>query len=158
MTPVPCPGVYRYATPRQPGEGLRIGVTRHPPRGVRREDWQRRGYFDLWLPLLAPSAALLKQYREEKVTWAVFARRYRAEMKQPACRHSIALLAAFSHTTAFSIGCYCADETRCHRSLLLPLVLAGRDAFAQEAQAPTASFASPPCYLGELEDLTASDQ
>lgn len=142
---------YRYATPRQAGEGLRIGVTRYPPRGVRREDWQRRGYFDLRLPLLAPSAALLKGYRAGRTPWAVFARRYRAEMKQPACQQMIAVLAAFSETTPFSIGCYCADETRCHRSLLLPLILAARadsPATAEEA----ATFASPPCYLAEMGD------
>lgn len=149
MTTSPQPGAYRYATPRVAGEGLRIGVTRHPPRGIRREDWQKKGYYDLWLPLLAPSADLLKSYLEEQVTWAVFARRYHTEMKQPACRQMIATLAAFSYTTPFSLGCFCEDETRCHRSLLLPLVLESRKAFHKPRQA-AASFASPPCYLEEL--------
>ena len=145
----PPPGLYRYATQRMPGEGLRIGVTRHLPRGVRREDWPRRGYFDVWLPLIAPSAELLKEYRDGQVTWTVFARRYRAEMKQPACRQAIDLLAAFSHATPISLGCYCEDETRCHRTLLLPLVLKSRSFFLMPAEPLPPS--SPPCYLAELD-------
>ncbi len=149
MSPLPPPGIYRYASPRHPGEGLRIGVARHAPRGIRREDRQRQGYFDLWLPMLGPSPALLKKYREGTVTWAVFARCYRKEMRQPACQQVIELLASFSHLAPFSLGCYCGDEARCHRSLLLPLVLKAR---ALCAKAPEArSYASPPCYLGELE-------
>lgn len=151
MSTAPPPGMYRYASPRQPVEGLRIGVTRHAPRGIRREDRQRLGYFDLWLPMLGPSPALLKEYREEKLTWAVFARRYRKEMRQPQCQQVIQLLAAFSHTTPFSLGCYCEDETHCHRSLLLPLVLEERKADSPTSSAP--AFASPPCYLAELADL-----
>lgn len=150
MTSVPPPGIYRYATPRQAGEGLRIGVTRHAPRGVRREDRRQLGYFDLWLPMLGPSAALLKEYREEKLTWAAFARRYRGEMRQPACQQVIQLLAAFSRSTPFSLGCYCADESHCHRSLLLPLVLEARAANAEHPE--TRPFASPPCYLAALDD------
>lgn len=150
MSAVSPPGIYRYATPRQAGEGLRIGVTRHAPRGIRREDRQSLGYFDLWLPMLGPSPVLLKEYREEKLTWAAFARRYRKEMRQPACRQAIELLAAFSHTTSFSLGCYCQDESHCHRSLLLPLVLEAR---ASSSKVPVVrSFASPPCYLAELGD------
>ena len=149
MKASPPPGLYRYATPRMPGEGLRIGVTRHVPRGVRKEDWQRCGYFDLWLPLLAPSAELLKAYLDGHLTWSVFARRYRAEMKQPACRQAIDLLAAFSHTTPINLGCYCEEETRCHRSLLLPLVLKSR--FSLSLPAGPAQLTSPPCYLAEFE-------
>lgn len=141
------PGHYRYGTPRQPHEGWRIGVTRHPPRGLRKSEWRRRGFFDLWLPQLAPSAALLKAYLDEEVSWAVFTRLYRAEMKQPDCLRLIDLLGALSHTSPFSIGCFCQDESRCHRSLLLPLILKSRASIpAVEA---TVSFASPPCYLAE---------
>lgn len=149
MTAGPQPRTYRYATPRERGEGLRIGVTRHLPRGVRREDWQKRGYFDLWMPLLSPSAELLKTYRDDKLTWAAFARRYRTELKQPACRQMIDVLAIFSHTTPFSIGCFCEDEAHCHRSLLLPLILKRRAELAKTDAAP--KFASPPCYLAEFE-------
>lgn len=154
MTAGPLPRIYRYATPREAGEGLRIGVTRHPPRGIKREDWQKRGYYDLWLPLLAPSPDLLKSYLDEQVTWAVFARRYRTEMKQPECRQMIAALAAFSHATPFSLGCFCEDESRCHRSLLLPLVLESRKSFHPPRKA--AAFASSPCYLAELGILEDS--
>lgn len=151
MSTAPPPGIYRYASPRGPGEGLRIGVTRHAPRGIRREDRQRLGYFDLWLPMLGPTSGLLKEYREEKLTWVAFARRYRQEMRQPECLQVIQLLAAFSHGAAFSLGCYCQDETRCHRSLLLPLVLEAR---ASSSETPEVrSFASPPCYLGELGNV-----
>ncbi|MGV3660025.1 MAG: DUF488 domain-containing protein [Prosthecobacter sp.] len=150
MTSAPPPSIYRYATPRQAGEGLRIGVTRHVPRGVRREDRQRLGYFDLWLPMLGPSPALLKEYRGGGLIWAAFARRYRKEMRQPACQQVIELLATFSHTTPFVLGCYCGDETRCHRSLLLPLVLEARQASPETPE--RRSFASPPCYLAELAD------
>lgn len=150
MSAVSPPGIYRYATPRRVGEGLRIGVARHVPRGVRREDRRRLGYFDLWLPMLGPSPALLKKYREGKVTWAVFARHYQGEMRQPDCRQVIELLAAFSRTTRFVLGCYCEDESLCHRSLLLPLVLEARKAGV--AVSETKAFASPPCYLAELAD------
>lgn len=150
MSVIPPPELYRYATPRQPGEGLRIGVTRHAPRGVRREDRQRLGYFDLWLPMLGPSPALLKDYREGVLIWAAFARRYRREMRQPECQQVIRLLAAFSRVTPLSLGCYCEDEDHCHRSLLLPLVLEARHSGSAPSQA--GSFASPPCYLGELAD------
>lgn len=149
MKTCPPPGTYRYATDRVEGEGLRIGVTRHVPRGVSKGDWKKRGYFDLWLPLLSPSAELLKTYRDEKITWAVFARRYRTEMKRPECRQVIDLLATFSLSTPFGIGCFCVDESHCHRSLLLPLILASRKSLTP-SQMSTPAYASPPCYLAEL--------
>lgn len=150
MSSAPPPSTYRYAAPRRQGEGLRIGVARHVPRGVRREDRQRLGYFDFWLPMLGPSPALLKKYRAGQITWAAFARHYRKEMRQPACQQVIELLAAFSCSTSFSLGCYCEDGTRCHRSLLLPLVLEARASCSEPSE--TGSFASPPCYLAELAD------
>lgn len=122
------PGIYRYGSTRTKGEGWRIGVSRHVPRGVRREDWAKRGYFDLWLPLLSPSADLVKEYIGGKITWNVFSRRYRSEMKEPECRHVIDLLAAMSREVTFCLGCFCEDECRCHRSVLQQLVAKRRAA------------------------------
>jgi uncharacterized protein YeaO (DUF488 family) len=123
--------VVRLGTPRAPDEGLRLGTVRRPPRGVRKEDFARRDFFDVWLPELAPSADVVSSALAEPWTakrWAAFARRYRSEMKQPAAQHLIALLAALSPATNLSVGCYCADETHCHRSLLRELlVTAGAD-------------------------------
>jgi uncharacterized protein YeaO (DUF488 family) len=117
--------IVRLGTPRDPGEGLRIGTVRRPPRGVRKEDYATRDYFDLWLPELAPSASLVSWALSQPLTpqrWTVYARRYRREMLQPAARRLIALLAALSSQTTFSVGCYCEHESRCHRSLLKGLL------------------------------------
>ena len=118
--------VVRLGTPRETGEGLRIGTVRRPPRGVRKEDYAARDYFDLWLPELAPSAPLVSWALSEPFTpkrWADYERRYRREMREPAAQRLIALLAALSLQTDFSVGCYCADETRCHRTLLKGLLV-----------------------------------
>jgi uncharacterized protein YeaO (DUF488 family) len=118
--------IVRLGTPRVPDEGLRIGTVRRPPRGVRKADYAARDYFDVWLPELAPSAPLVSLALSEPFTpqrWAVYRRRYRREMNQPAAKRLIALLAALSSQTNFSVGCYCADETRCHRSLLRGLLI-----------------------------------
>jgi len=118
--------IVRLGTPRQAREDLRIGTVRHPPRGVPKADYARRDYFDVWLPELAPSASLVSWAFSEPFTpkrWAVFARRYRREMLQPGPRRLIALLAALSSRTNFSVGCYCEDETHCHRSLLKVLLI-----------------------------------
>ena len=120
------PGLYRYGSQRLAGEGLRIGVARHLPRGVRREDWQKGNYFDLRLPLLAPTARVLKDYLGGKIVWKVFARRYLTEMKSADSRHVIDMLAGFSTLTAFSLGCFCEDETHCHHSLLQKLIADAR--------------------------------
>jgi len=117
--------IVRLGTPRLPGEGLRIGTVRRPPRGVRKEDYASRDYFDVWLPELAPSAPVVSSALSEPFTparWKAFARRYRAEIKQPAVQRTLALLAALSKTANFSVGCYCEDESRCHRSLLRELL------------------------------------
>jgi uncharacterized protein YeaO (DUF488 family) len=111
----------RLGSARQRGEGIRLGTVRHPPRGVRKADYARGDHFDLWLPELAPSAALLSWIKAKPITparWAVFARRYRREMAQPPASRIIALLASLSPDASFSIGCYCADPSRCHRSVL----------------------------------------
>ena len=116
--------IVRLGTPRSRGEGPRLGTVRRPPRGVRRTELASRDFYDAWLPELAPSEALVKAAlgaRDERA-WKSFVRRYRAEMKRPAAAHLLATLAALSHGAAFSVGCYCADETRCHRSVLAALL------------------------------------
>ena len=117
--------VVRLGSPRAAGEGLRLGTVRRPPRGVRKEDYARRDYFDLWIPELSPSAALVKSALSTPFTparWARFARKYRQEMRAPAAQRLLLLLAALSSTTNLSVGCYCADESRCHRSVLRELL------------------------------------
>jgi uncharacterized protein YeaO (DUF488 family) len=116
----------RLGTPREKEEGLRIGTVRRPPRGVRKADYARRDFFDVWLPELAPSAPLVSWALSEPFTsarWATYARKYRAEMRQPTVQRLLALLANLSLQTNFSVGCYCEDETRCHRSLLKELLI-----------------------------------
>ena len=118
--------IVRLKTPRGPDEGLRIGTVRRPPRGVLKADYAARDYFDVWLPELAPSPPLVSWALSEPFTpqrWAVYQRRYRREMQQPAAQRLIALLAALSSQTNFSVGCYCEDETHCHRSLLKGLLI-----------------------------------
>ena len=118
--------IVRLKTPRGPDEGLRIGTVRRPPRGVLKADYAARDYFDVWLPELAPSAPLVSWALSEPFTpqrWSVYQRRYRREMQQPAAQRLIALLAALSSQTNFSVGCYCEDETHCHRSLLKRLLI-----------------------------------
>jgi uncharacterized protein YeaO (DUF488 family) len=117
--------IVRLGTPRHEGEGVRLGTVRRPPRGVKKEDFGQRDYFDVWVPELAPSAPLVSLAVGEPFTarrWATFARRYRAEMRKPAAQRLIALLAALSAGQDFSVGCYCEDESRCHRSVLRDLL------------------------------------
>ena len=117
--------VVRLGTPRGRNEGLRLGTVRRPPRGVRKEDFAKLDYFDLWLPDLAPSAPLVSYALSEPFTparWKKYSARYRREMREPAAARLIALLSALSHQTDFAVGCYCADEMRCHRSLLRELL------------------------------------
>jgi uncharacterized protein YeaO (DUF488 family) len=118
--------VVRLGAPRAPDEGPRLGTVRRPPRGVKKEDYGRRDYFDLWLPELAPSAGLVSYAYAHEFTprrWAAYARRYRSEMRAPPGQRLIALLAVLSRQANFSVGCYCEDETRCHRSLLRELLV-----------------------------------
>ena len=117
--------VVRLGTPRAKSEGPRLGTVRRPPRGVKKAEYARRDYYDVWLPDLAPSAGLVSWATSEPWSdrrWAQFARRYRAEMRAPAAVRLIALLAALSRTADFSVGCYCEDQSRCHRSLLRELL------------------------------------
>ncbi len=117
--------VVRLGSPRAADEGLRLGTVRRPPRGVRKEDYARRDYFDVWLPDVAPSAELVSWALSEPFTprrWATYARRYRREMREPTAQRLISLLAALSPQTNFAVGCYCEDESICHRSLLRDLL------------------------------------
>ena len=118
--------VVRLGTPRLPNEGLRIGTVRRPPRGVHKEDYARRDYFDVWLPELAASAPLVSWALSQPFTpkrWATYERRYKSEMSNPAARRLIGLLAALSTRMNLSVGCYCEDESHCHRSLLKELLI-----------------------------------
>jgi uncharacterized protein YeaO (DUF488 family) len=112
--------IVRLGTPRRPGEGLRFGTVRRPPRGVRKDQYAAEDWFDVWLPALSPSAALIKGTAADRdgAGWRRFERRFRAELKKPDPSHLLDALAALSHATNFSVGCYCEDEQRCHRSVL----------------------------------------
>jgi len=114
----------RLGSPRTRGEGLRVGTVRRPPRGVSKKEYASRDFYDVWLPELAPSEALVKQARaaSDQGAWRSFTRRYRSEMKRPEAARLLELLAALSRQTDFSVGCYCADEARCHRSVLKELL------------------------------------
>jgi uncharacterized protein YeaO (DUF488 family) len=121
--------IVRLGTPRQAGEGLRIGTVRRPPRGVKKSDYARENWYDVWYPVLAPSAEAMQRglHAETDAEWRAFARAYRAEMGAPDASRTLDLLAALSHQTNFAVGCYCANEARCHRSILREL-LVGRGA------------------------------
>lgn len=117
--------IVKLGGPRLPEEGLRIGTVRRPPRGVRKEDFSRLGYYDVWLPELSPSAELVKeaQAAEDERAWKQFTRKFRAEMNEAGPSHTLDLLAAMSHSSSLSVGCYCEDEQRCHRSVLRDLLV-----------------------------------
>ncbi len=116
--------IVRLGSPRGKGEGLRLGTVRRPPRGVPKAEFASRDYYDVWLPELAPSESLVKQAlaATDQRAWAAFVRRYRTEMRAPAASRLLDLLAAFSRHSDFSVGCYCEDESRCHRSVLRELL------------------------------------
>jgi uncharacterized protein YeaO (DUF488 family) len=117
--------VVRLGSARAAGEGPRLGTVRRPPRGVPKSEHASRDFYDVWVPDLAPSEPLVKQAlgASDPRAWGAFRGRYRAEMKRPAASRLLALCAALSHGTSFSVGCYCEDETRCHRSVLRELLL-----------------------------------
>lgn len=112
--------IVRLGTPRNPGEGIRIGTVRRPPRGVPKSQFSEQNWYDVWFPNLAPSPETMKsgQNAQTPEQWRAFAKKYRAEMARPDAKHDLELLAAFSRTTRFSVGCYCEDENHCHRSIL----------------------------------------
>jgi uncharacterized protein YeaO (DUF488 family) len=117
--------VVRLGSARSKGEGTRIGTVRRPPRGVPKAEFASKDWYDVWFPNLAPSVETMKLGQEaaSSAQWAAFTRKYRAEMEAPENRHAIELLAALSLQTDFSVGCYCEDESRCHRSILRALLL-----------------------------------
>jgi uncharacterized protein YeaO (DUF488 family) len=117
--------IVRLGSSRLRGEGLRLGTVRRPPRGVAKPQFAALDYYDAWLPELAPSEALVKVALAAGTdrAWQSFVRRYRAEMKHPSPARLLDLLAGLSHHSAFSVGCYCEDESRCHRSVLRALLL-----------------------------------
>jgi uncharacterized protein YeaO (DUF488 family)/predicted nucleic acid-binding protein len=127
LSPTSYLGTFRIGSPRRPGEGLRVGTVRFLPRGVKKEDYARLDYFDVWFPLLSPSSELLKwlksrEWSSEQVRWSKFRERYVAEMKKTDARQAIKLLAELARATPLSIGCYCENESACHRSILRDLI------------------------------------
>ena len=117
--------IVRLGSDREEGEGLRIGAVRRPPRGMRKEDYSLKNIYDVWFPNLSPSEPLLKEARaaSDERSWKAFKRRFLAELKRPDASKDLDLLAALSHQTNMSIGCYCEDESRCHRSILRELLV-----------------------------------
>jgi uncharacterized protein YeaO (DUF488 family) len=118
--------VVRLGTDRLPSEGLRIGTVRRPPRGVPKTRFASDDWYDVWFPVLAPSVATMTLGQDAKTpaAWAAFVKKYKAEMAEPAADHSLNLLAMLSHRTNLSVGCYCEDESHCHRSVLRELLRA----------------------------------
>lgn len=116
--------VVRLGSPRTPGEGLRLGTVRRPPRGVPKAEHASRDFYDAWLPELSPSENLVQEglRASDDRAWHGFVKRYRAEMKRPEANRLLVLLASLSRQTSLSVGCYCADEARCHRSVLKELL------------------------------------
>ena len=115
--------IVRLGTPRAPGEGTRIGTVRRPPRGVPKAEFASRDYYDVWYPLLAPTPELVKEALQAQAgasdkEWVAFVKHFRKELAQPEASRTLDLLAALSHHSAMSLGCYCEDEARCHRSVL----------------------------------------
>ncbi|MES2936539.1 MAG: DUF488 family protein [Pseudomonadota bacterium] len=118
--------IVQLGSPRAPEEGLRLGTVRRPPRGVPKSEFAARDFYDVWMPDLSPSAGLVAQAlaAEDEKDWQRFRRKFEAEMKQPQAARVLDLLAALSHRTALSLGCYCEKESRCHRSVLRELLAA----------------------------------
>jgi uncharacterized protein YeaO (DUF488 family) len=116
--------VVQLGSPRKKNEGLRVGTVRRPPRGVPKSEFARKDFYDVWLPNLSPSPELMKEGKsaQDDRSWALFRKKYRAEMNRPEAIRVLELLAALSHQTQMSVGCYCEDETRCHRSILRELL------------------------------------
>jgi uncharacterized protein YeaO (DUF488 family) len=117
--------IVRLGSPREPDEGIRIGTVRRPPRGVRKQDYASKDFFDVWFPNLSPSPELIKDAKpsDDERSWSAFKKRFRAEMSRPDTRKELDLLAVLSHHTNMSLGCYCENEKRCHRSVLRELLL-----------------------------------
>jgi uncharacterized protein YeaO (DUF488 family) len=119
--------VVRLGTDRAPGEGVRLGTVRRPPRGVKKEDYARLDFFDVWYPELAPSAKLVKWFYDQpemnEAKWRRYVAAYRREMAEPAASRTLDVLARLSHQADFAVGCYCENFSRCHRSILKELLI-----------------------------------
>jgi uncharacterized protein YeaO (DUF488 family) len=117
--------IIRLGTPRKAGEGLRLGTVRRPPRGIPKSDFARLDYYDVWFPNLSPSTELVKEAlgAADQQAWAAFSRKFRREMSEPDRSRELDVLAALSHQTNLSLGCYCEDERHCHRSVLRELLV-----------------------------------
>ncbi|HQG30768.1 MAG TPA: DUF488 family protein [Deltaproteobacteria bacterium] len=117
--------IVRLGTARTKGEGLRIGTVRRPPRGVKKSEYASGNWYDVWFPNLAPSPETMELGRKARTDreWNAFVKKYRAEMASPENSRTLDLLAALSHGSNFSVGCYCPDENRCHRSILRDLLV-----------------------------------
>jgi uncharacterized protein YeaO (DUF488 family) len=117
--------IVRLGSPRAKDDGTRIGTVRRPPRGVPKSEFAARDFYDVWFPNLAPSEETMKlgQSADTPAQWAKFSRRYRAEMAAPEASRTLDVLAALSRQADFSVGCYCAEESRCHRSILRALLV-----------------------------------
>jgi len=116
--------IVKLGSPRKPGEGLRLGTVRRPPRGVPKVEYAKRDFYDVWLPNLSPSPELIKEGKtaNDEAAWAVFKKRFRTEMNGAEAGKVLDLLAALSHQTNMSLGCYCEDENKCHRAVLRELL------------------------------------
>jgi len=152
--------IVQLGSARFPGEGLRLGTVRRPPRGVPKKDFARLNWYDLWLPILAPSPASIKlaQLADYDAGWKRFATKYRTEMKKPEASMMLDLLAALSHQTSFSVGCYCDDESHCHRSILRQLLMerGGRvapDSLLKELQLSRKEFREAKGKTGSVEEI-----
>jgi uncharacterized protein YeaO (DUF488 family) len=150
---------YRYGSMRQPKEGIRIGAAHQVPLSVPREDWQQRNYFDLWVPLLAPTSDLVSQYRHDKISFASFGGHYKSQMKTAENRQVIELLAAIALVQSVSVGCLCEEESRCHQSILRELIhkevkrkAVGFSRVLEHSQVhDLARFARPACFARDHE-------
>jgi uncharacterized protein YeaO (DUF488 family) len=116
--------IVRLGSPRAADEGLRIGTVRRPPRGVPKTEFAKRDFYDVWYPNLSPTADLVAEalHAQGDTDWRAFVRKFKAQMAQAEASKTLDLLAALSHSTDFSVGCYCEDAARCHRSVLRELL------------------------------------
>jgi uncharacterized protein YeaO (DUF488 family) len=116
--------IVRLGSPKAKNEGTRLGTVRLPPRGVPKSEHSKQNWYDVWFPNLAPSRETMKLALRAQTPkeWAQFAKKYRAEMSAPENSRTLDVLAALSHEANFSVGCYCAEESRCHRSVLRALL------------------------------------
>jgi uncharacterized protein YeaO (DUF488 family) len=117
--------IIRLGSPREMGEGIRLGTVRRPPRGVPKSEYATKDFYDVWFPILSPSPELMKEGKtaQDKASWSVFKKKFRSEMNGSGVNKILDLLAALSHQTNMSLGCYCENEKRCHRSVLRELLM-----------------------------------